>query len=195
MIPEQAHSIVVVIEDTEAFQEMKRGLLPGFRAKLASNEHSIKDAVEDSALQAMLFDLDCVGGGAPDGLEVIQEIRALRDDIVLVAMTRSREHNIPLRASQAGADEFVVAPVNYEELQELIARSVQKRALELEGRRVVEQAESRAAFCSLIGASAAMQKLYHAIQAVADSTTTVVLRGESGTGKELIAKAIVQSSS
>src|SRR5215471_5102987 len=92
MIPEPAHAIVVVVEDSEAFHEMKRGLLPGFRARLASNEHTIKDAVEDPALQAMLFDLDCVGAGAPDGIEVIQEIRALRDDIVLVAITRSREH-------------------------------------------------------------------------------------------------------
>src|SRR5262245_1938988 len=112
MIPEQANSIAVVVEDSDAFHEMKRGLLPGFRAKLAGNEHAIKDAVEDPTLQAMLFDLDCVGEGAPDGIEVIQEIRSLRDDIVLVAMTRSREHSIPLRASQAGADEFVVAPVN-----------------------------------------------------------------------------------
>jgi transcriptional regulator with PAS, ATPase and Fis domain len=64
----------------------------------------------------------------------------------------------------------------------------------LEGRRVVQQLESKSAFCSLIGASSAMQKLYQTIQAVADSNTTVLLRGESGTGKELIASAIVQSS-
>jgi len=192
--PAQVYSIAVVIEDADAFPEIKRGLQPTFRAKLAHNEHAIKDAVEDLGLQAMLFDLDCIGDGASDGVEVLQEIRAMRDDLVLVAMTRSGQHSIPLRASQAGADEFVVAPVNYAELQSLIATAIEKRALQLEGRRVVEQAESRAAFCSLIGASAAMQKLYHAIQAVADSITTVVLRGESGTGKELIAKAIVESS-
>ena len=193
MNPEQTYSIAVIVEDADLFPEMKRGLQPGFRAKLASNEDAIKDAVEDPGLQSMLVDLDCIGDGASDGVEVLQEIRAVRDDLVLVAMTRSREHSLPLRASQAGADEFVLAPVVYEELQDLIARSIEKRALELEGRRVVEQAERRSAFHSLIGASAAMQKLYHTIQAVADSNTTVVLRGESGTGKELIAKAIVQS--
>src|SRR5262249_45498495 len=165
MIPEQAHSIVVVAEDSSAFAEIKRGLLPGFRAKLASSEHAIKDAVEDANLQAMLFDLDCVGEGANDGIEVLQEIRALREDIVLIAMTRSREHSTPLRASQAGADEFVVAPVDYQKLQSLIARAIEKRALELEGRRVVEQAERRSALFSLIGASAAMQKLYQTIHA------------------------------
>jgi len=108
-------------------------------------------------------------------------------------MTRSREHSIPLRASQAGADEFVVSPVNYQELQSLLARAIEKRAHELEGRRVVQHWK-QIRVCSLIGASNAMQKLYQTIQAVADSNSTVVLRGESGTGKELIASAIVQSS-
>jgi len=190
----EVYSVAVVIAEPAAFPEMRRGLMPTFRATLADTEQAIKAAVEDPGIQSILFDLDSVGEGARDGVEVLQEIRAIRDDIVLVAMTRSREHSIPLRASQAGADEFVVSPVNYEALQSLLARAIEKRAHELEGRRVVQQLENKSAFCSLIGASNAMQKLYQTIQAVADSNTTVVLRGESGTGKELIASAIVQSS-
>jgi DNA-binding NtrC family response regulator len=190
----EVYSVAVVIADPSVFPEMRRGLLPAFRATLADTERAIKDAVEDPTLQSMLFDLESVGEGARDGVEVLEEIRAIRDDIVLVAMTRSRDHSLPLRASQAGADEFVLAPVNYEELQSLLARAIEKRAHEMEGRRVVQQLESKSAFCSLIGASATMQKLYQTIQAVADSNTTVVLRGESGTGKELIASAIVESS-
>jgi DNA-binding NtrC family response regulator len=192
--PGDAYSVAVVTVDATEFAEMRRGLLPEFRVTLADTESSIKDAVEDPGLRAMLLDLDSIGDAAADGIEVLQEIRAIRDDIVIVALTKSRERNLPLHASQAGADEFVLSPVNYEELQAVLSRAVEKRALELEGRRVVQQAESRSAFRSLIGASAAMQKLYQTIQAVADSNTTVVLRGESGTGKELIAKAIVQSS-
>ncbi|HVO58200.1 MAG TPA: sigma-54 dependent transcriptional regulator [Dongiaceae bacterium] len=190
----EVQAIAVVMEDAAAFAELRRGLQPGLRATLADTEAAIKGAVEDSQVRALLLDLDVVGEGARDGVEVLQEIRAVRDDMVLVAMTRSRERSIPLSASQAGADEFVLWPVNYEELQEVIVRAIEKRALEMEGRRVVQQVENRAAFWSLIGASAAMQRLYQTIQAVAESNTTVVLRGESGTGKELIAKAIVQSS-
>src|SRR5438105_1746230 len=190
----QPYSVAIVIAETAGFPEMRRGLAPSFEAILADTEQAIKNAVEDPSLQSILFDLESVGEGARDGVEVLQEIRAIRDDIVLVAMTRSRDHSIPLRASQAGVDEFVLAPVNYEELQSVLARAIEKRAHEMEGRRVVKQLENKSAFCSLIGASAAMQKLYQTIQAVADSNTTVVLRGESGTGKELIANAIVQSS-
>jgi DNA-binding NtrC family response regulator len=190
----ELYSVAVVLANASAFPEMRRGLAPAFQAILADTEQTIKHAVEDASLQSMLFDLDSIGEGARDGVEVLQEIRAIRDDLALVAITRSRDHSIPLRASQAGADECVLAPIDYGELQTVLARAIQKRLHELEGRRVVQQAESKSAFFSLIGASSAMQKLYQTILAVADSNTTVVLRGESGTGKELIANAIVQSS-
>jgi DNA-binding NtrC family response regulator len=192
--PGDAYSLAVVTVDAAEFAEMRRGLLPEFRVSLADTDSSIKDAVEDPGLHAMLIDLDSIGDAPSDAIEVLQAIRALRDDIVIVALTKSRERSLPLNASQAGADEFVLSPVNYDELQSVLSRAVEKRAHELAGRRVVQQAESRSAFRSLIGASAAMQKLYQTIQAVADSNTTVVLRGQSGTGKELIAKAIVQCS-
>jgi DNA-binding NtrC family response regulator len=192
--PGDAYSLAVVTVDAAEFAEMRRGLLPEFRVSLADTDSSIKDAVEDPGLHAMLIDLDSIGDAPSDAIEVLQAIRALRDDIVIVALTKSRERSLPLSASQGGADEFVLSPVNYDELQSVLSRAVEKRSHELAGRRVVQQAESRSAFRSLIGASAAMQKLYQTIQAVADSNTTVVLRGQSGTGKELIAKAIVQCS-
>lgn len=43
---------------------------------------------------------------------------------------------------------------------------------------------------NIIGKSAIMQNVFHAIQAVANSRATVLIQGESGTGKELVANAI-----
>ena len=42
----------------------------------------------------------------------------------------------------------------------------------------------------MIGASAAMQRVYHACRLVARRDTTVLIQGESGTGKDLVARAI-----
>jgi DNA-binding NtrC family response regulator len=120
-------------------------------------------------------------------------MRVLREDLVFVAMTRSNDRSLPIKASRAGADEFFLAPLNFPELQIVLTRAIQKRAMELEGRRLVEHFENKSAFCRLIGGSSAMQKVYQAVLSVADSNSSVVLRGESGTGKELIAQAIVQS--
>jgi len=49
-----------------------------------------------------VFNLDCIADGAIDGLDVLAEIRKIRDDVVLVAFMRSNSGTIPLKASQAG---------------------------------------------------------------------------------------------
>ena len=181
-------------DNDEIYPEIRKHLGGELRTSLAGNETAIRDALERPDLHAVLFDLDCVGDGAADGLEVLEEIRKIRDDVVLVALTRSNGRGIPSKASQAGADEFFLLPLNYEELKIVICRAIEKRALELEGRRLVQQAENRTSFCDLVGASPAMQKVYESIEAVARTDASVVLRGESGVGKELVAQALVQCS-
>ena len=53
-----------------------------------------------------------------------------------------------------------------------------------------EQLESELNFAEIVGASAAMQKVFSSIEMVAQTDATVLLLGETGTGKELIARAL-----
>ncbi len=186
-------TIAIITAETSAFPDMRHFLAPRFKAELACNEKQIQAAVDDPNIRAVLLDLDNVGEDTSDALRLMQEIRQVRDDLVLVAITRSNSRSIPLKASHAGADEFFLAPLDFQELQIVLSRAIEKRSLQIEGQRLVEQAESKSAFCGMIGGSAAMQRVHQAIKAVADSNTTVVLRGESGVGKELVATAIAQS--
>jgi DNA-binding NtrC family response regulator len=198
-LPEAAPSperyfLAVITDAGESFPEIRKQLGGEFRTSLATTENEIKTVMELSGLHAILFDLDCVGDGPHDGLDVLHEIRELRDDIVIVAFTKTNSRSIPLKASQAGADEFFLFPINFNELKIVLLRALEKRALELEGRRLIQQVESGTSFYGLIGSSAPMQKVYQAIEAVARTGASVVLRGESGVGKEMIANAIVQLS-
>src|SRR5216684_4251892 len=188
-------TIAIITAETSAFPDMRHFLAPRFKAELACNEKQIQAAVDDPNIRAVLLDLDNVGEDTSDALRLMQEIRQVRDDLVLVAITRSNSRSIPLKASHAGADEFFLAPLDFQELQIVLSRAIEKRSLQIEGQRLVEQTESKSAFCGMIGGSEVMQRVYQAIQAVADSNTTVVLRGESGVGKELVANAIIQSGS
>jgi DNA-binding NtrC family response regulator len=198
-VPEAAASperyfLAVITDDSEAFPEIRKQLGGEFRTSLATTENEIKTIMELSDLHAILFNLDCIGDGPHDGLDVLEEIRKLRDDIVIVAFTKTNSRSIPLKASQAGADEFFLIPINYNELKIVLLRAIEKRALELEGRRLIQQVESGTSFYALVGSSVAMQKVYQAVEAVARTGASVVLRGESGVGKEMIANAVVQCS-
>jgi DNA-binding NtrC family response regulator len=189
----ERYSLAVISDDEDIFPEIRKLLGAEFRPILATTENEIKTVLELPELHAILFDLDCIGEGTNDGLEVLMEIRELREDCVIIATTKLNQRTIPFKASQAGADEFFLSPINFQEFKIVLARAIEKRALELEGRRLIQQFENKSAFYNLVGASTAMQKLYRSVEAVAGTGASVVLRGESGVGKELVANAIVQS--
>jgi DNA-binding NtrC family response regulator len=187
------YSIALISLDEATFRDMCQHLAGDFRSTLALSNAQIEAAAQDPGLHGVVLDLDSISGDAADGIEVLKELRELRDDLMLVAYTRSTESSLPLQASQAGADEFFLAPLDFRQLGAVMLRSLEKRALQFEGRWMLEQMESKSAFCGLVGGSEALQKVYNAIQAVADSNASVVIRGESGVGKELVARAIVES--
>jgi len=68
-------------------------------------------------------------------------------------------------------------------------------ALRRENERLQEQIRKHFKPDNMIGNSRAMQIVYHSIEQVAASNTTVLIRGESGVGKELVAHAIHMRSS
>lgn len=193
LLPSDRYSIAVITLDEQMFREMRAALAPSFRTTLASAESQIKTLIDDPDIHGIVFDLESVGDGAADGIEVLQEMRRLRDDLIMVAITTSTDSELALQASHAGADHFFLKPVDGERLRTLLLQTVEKRALQFEGQWLLEQVENRSAFCGLVGGSEAMHKLYQAIEAVAGSNASVVIRGESGVGKELVAQAIVQS--
>ena len=189
----ERYSIAIVTEQQNTFSNLRRHLVPAFRVTLAANEAEIQALFHEPDLHAIVVDLDSIGQGGLDAIDVLGKMRQIREDLVLVALTRCADPSISLKASQAGADEFLPASADFQELGTVLQQAIEKRALQYQGRLLVEQVESQSAFCDLIGRSAAMQKVYQAIQAVANSKASIVLRGESGSGKELVAHAVVQS--
>lgn len=187
----ERYSVAIVTLDEEIFRDMRRALAPNFRATLASTESQIKTLIDDADTHGIVLDLESIGEGGADGIEVLQEMRRLRDDLIMVAITSSTGSELSLQASQAGADHFFLKPVDGQQLRTVLLQTLEKRALQFEGRWLLDQVENRSAFCGLIGGSAAMRKVYRAIEAVADSNASVVISGESGVGKELVAQAIV----
>lgn len=189
----ERYSLAVITLEEQMFRDMRRELSASFRTTLASTETQIATLIDDSDVHGIVIDLDSIGEGAVDAIEVMQEIRRLREDLVIVALTGSSNAELPLLASRAGADLFFLKSIDFSEVGPLLLEAVGKRALQFEGQWLLNQVENKAAFCSLIGGSEAMRRVYESIKAVAASNASVVIRGESGVGKELVARAIVET--
>jgi DNA-binding NtrC family response regulator len=189
----ERYAIAIITLDEQMFREMRRAITSSFHTTLASTESQIRALIDDPEIHGIVLDLESIGEGGADGIEVLKELRRLRDHLILVAITDATGSELPLMASQAGADHFFLKPVDGAQLRTLLLQTFEKRALQHEGQWLRQQVENRAAFCGLIGGSEAMGKVYRAIRSVADSNASVAIRGESGVGKELVARAIVET--
>src|ERR1700685_1946629 len=189
---EPARFVLVIVTTDERVRPEAETHLAGERDLLVLHTwDELTALINQQPPNAILLDLDTVGERSKDGITALAELRALGPDLVLVALTRSNSRNLRVQAVAATVDEYFVAPINFEEVRDVLHRALEKRALEVECRERQSAQSQPESFCDLIGGSEPMRRVYDAITRVAESTSTVFIRGESGTGKELVARAIV----
>jgi transcriptional regulator with GAF, ATPase, and Fis domain len=78
--------------------------------------------------------------------------------------------------------------------QQLLEINVYKQKLEDEKSYLQEEIQHKYNHTEIIGQSKSLKSIFHLIEAVAATDSTVLITGETGTGKELIARALHNSS-
>lgn len=125
-----------------------------------------------------------------DGLEVMRHMKDARPTTEVIVVTGYGSVQKAVEATKAGAFYFVEKPFDFEEIQPLVEKALERRELVAETTNMRRQLSTRAEYFNIIGASKQMQQIYETIESVAKSDANVLIVGESGTGKELIANAI-----
>src|SRR6188474_177207 len=125
-----------------------------------------------------------------DGLEVMRHMKDARPTTEVIVVTGYGSVQKAVEATKAGAFYFVEKPFDFEQLQPLVEKALERRELVAETANMRRQLSTRAEYFNIIGASKPMQQIYETIESVAKSDANVLIVGESGTGKELIANAI-----
>ena len=93
-------------------------------------------------------------------------------------------------AMKQGAADYLTKPIDLDELEVLIGRTLERRALVAENRELRRELETRYRLAGLETANARMAEAINTAARAAASRATILVRGESGTGKELLARAI-----
>lgn len=128
----------------------------------------------------------------PDGsgLEVFEAIRAIRPRTPVIFMTAHGTTQTAIEAMRHGAFDYLVKPVNFERLRDLLQRAFETARL-MQVPAVLPPTEP---VDRIVGHSPAMQEMCKTIGRVAPQEVNVLIQGESGTGKELVARAIYHNS-
>ncbi len=125
----------------------------------------------------------------PDGnaFDLLPRIRRARPDLPVVVMSAQNTFMTAIRASEAGAYEYLPKPFDLTELTGIVNRALAEpsrhHGAEARGEDGSEQ-------MPLVGRSAAMQDIYRLLARLMQTDLTVMITGESGTGKELVARAL-----
>jgi two-component system response regulator PilR (NtrC family) len=127
------------------------------------------------------------GGGAP-GQPIDPPPTRIDPEVILV--TAFATTDTALAAMKQGAYDYLTKPFKIDEINAVIGRALEKRALVEDNLALRDQLAGRARLARLLGKSRAMQKVFELIGKIHSTRTSVLVTGESGTGKELVARAL-----
>ena len=125
-----------------------------------------------------------------DGMELLQHVRDEYPETEFVMLTGHGTVETAVEAMKLGAFDYLMKPVNLEELGMLISRVFEQRELKRENEHLRREVNERYGFDNIIGSSPAMERVFQMVRQVAPTRASVLVQGETGTGKELIARAI-----
>ncbi len=184
---------VVVIDDEVNAAAALETLLreDGYEVASAHDAHGGLQLLEKDAPDVVLTDLRMPG---MDGIELLSRIKQIRPETMVILMTAYGTVKTAVRAMKLGAEDYLGKPIDVEELEVVLQRAIEKKALLAETRHLRERLEHKYRFDNLVGESPEMLAVFKAIRQVAPSSASVLLLGESGTGKELFAQALHQNS-
>jgi DNA-binding NtrC family response regulator len=184
---------VLVADDEEAQRKVLAGFLKkrGFAVETAANVEQALSIAEARTIDLVLTDLRMPGGG---GIALLDGLKRLNPEIPVVVITAFGTVASAVDAMKRGAADYLTKPVDLEELEVLVTRTLERRALVSENRELREQLRERYRLEGLETANARMAEAVNMAARSAQSRATVLLRGESGTGKELLARAIHHAS-
>src|SRR4051812_44034154 len=125
-----------------------------------------------------------------DGIELQRRIHELDPDMVVIMMTGYASVETAVAALKNGAYDYVTKPLDPDEIAHLVNKAMSHHRAQQENVRLREVVAETNRPSDIIGQSAAMQKVFDAIETVGPTDATVLITGESGTGKELVARAV-----
>jgi two-component system NtrC family response regulator len=180
---------ILVVDDEKNYLLVLSAILEeeGYEVLTAQSGPEALEIQKSSDLDLILTDMKMP---AMDGIELLENIKALDPDLPVIMMTAHGTVDKAVEAMQKGAYSYILKPFDNERLTIYVKKAVSLFQVVKDNRQLRETVESQYRFGNFIGKSKPIRDVFEMIRKVAPSNATVLIEGESGTGKELVAKSI-----
>jgi two-component system NtrC family response regulator len=160
----------------------------GFDAVDAASVEGALALVPSFAPGAVLADAALPGC---DGAAIVERLRALASDAAVVVTAPLDRIDAAVSALRAGAESYVVRPVDPGQTAVLLEKALDKRRLRKDSAALRERLRERLA---IVGASPEVQAAVEVVRRVGPTKATVLVQGEVGAGKAHVAQALHEAS-
>jgi len=163
----------------------------GYEIETAQDASEALTLLATHQFDAALLDIKMHG---TDGIELQRRMHEVAPELIVIMMTGYASVETAVTALKNGAYDYVTKPLDPDEIAHLVKKALAHKQTEQENVRLRETVAEVARPEDIVGQSAAMNKVFDAIETVGPTDATVLITGESGTGKELVARAIHHAS-
>jgi two-component system response regulator PilR (NtrC family) len=180
---------ILVVDDEQIIRESLSFVLrkEGFEVEEAANGKEALERQEKNPFDIVITDIEM-----PEmrGMELLEQITRRTPQTFVVIITAFGSLETAVQALRKGAYDYILKPLDFDDLLYRIRKLINHRALSLENSLLRQELNRNYDFDRIIGQSHAMKSVFEIIKRVATSDGTVLITGKSGTGKELVARAI-----
>lgn len=180
---------ILVVDDDES-------ILETFEHHLTRSGYEVATAssAEDALAFAPSFDpaliITDIRMPGMDGIELLRRLRNSSGEVDVIIITAFEGMSTAVSAMKAGAYDYLVKPLDLDQVDLLIERCFRDRSLRRRMRHLSAEASQDYELDQLVGHDPKMIEIYKLIGILAQNQATVLITGETGTGKERIARAI-----
>lgn len=184
---------IVIIEDDPLVNKTVKDVLSSKYNRVYSYLNPSEALNDLNILSPDLVLLD-IFLGPHNGLEILEQLRVQGYNTPVIIMTAYSDIKMAVRAMKLGAEDFIVKPLDLEQLEVTISKALDnydlRRQVDLLTQKLHEEQPSE-----IIGNCEQIKKVLNIAKIVSPTDSTVLIVGETGTGKELLAKFIHYNSS
>ncbi len=180
---------ILIVDDEKPIRDSLKMVLDeeGFVTEVAADGEEALHKIQEINFEIVITDIKMP---KLDGMQLLESASKISPETFFIIMTAYASVKTAIDALQQGAFDYLIKPVEFDDLIIRVKRLVDYKKLAFENKMLRQRISTDEGFSKLIGKSEPMKKIFRIIQQVAPTNSNVLIFGKSGTGKELVAKAI-----